>query len=105
MGPWAPWPWMVPPPYVSYYFNGGLVQPPMTPYAFHPGRAEPRKSDRITRRTRNRLSNNANRSSQKSSSKGTQKEWHPKSPSDMTLESGRQEKNVNADAVVIGTQV
>ena len=92
-------------PYAPYYFNGGWVQPPMAPYAFRPGRAAPRKSDRVTRPARNRLSNNANRSSQKSSSKGARKEWCPKSPSGMTLESGKQEQNVNADTIVVDTRV
>ncbi len=39
-GSWAPGPWMAPPPYATYYmggFNGGWGQPPMAPYAFHPG--------------------------------------------------------------------
>ena len=45
-GSWAPGPWMAPPPYAPYYmggFNGGWGQPPMTPCAFHPGWAEPRR--------------------------------------------------------------
>ena len=80
------------------------MQPPMAPYAFHPGWAAPRKSvhDRITRPVRDRLSYGANRSSQ---SKNTQKVWLPKSPCAETLESGKpKDHNTNADSVMLGTQ-
>ena len=77
----------------------------MAPYAFHPEWTTPRKSirDRISQPVRDRLGNGANQSLQKSSNKGLRKEWHPKSLSDMTLESGKQEQNVNTNIVVIGT--
>ena len=78
------------------------MQPPMAPYAFHPGWAAPRKSvhDRITRPVRDRLGNNANRSFRNN---GAQKMWRPKSPSAGNSEPGkRQEPNANAGSIVIG---
>ena len=105
--PWALGPWMAPPPYAPYYFNGRWEQPPMALNAFHPKWTAPRRSvrDRISQPVRDRLGNGADRSLQKSSNKGLQKEWRPKSPSDRTLESNKQEQNVNTNIVVIGTQV
>ena len=49
------------------------------------------------------MGNGVNRSLQKSSNNGLRKEWRPKSPSDMTLESGKQKQNVNTN-IVIKTQ-
>ena len=79
------------------------MQPPMAPYAFHPGWAAPRKSvhDRITRHVRDRLSYDANRSFQ---SKGAQKVWRPKSPCAETAESGKaKDHKTNASSVVSGS--
>ena len=45
-GSWVPTPWMAPPPYAPYYgggFSDGWWQPPIAPYAFHLGRAAPRR--------------------------------------------------------------
>ena len=66
LGSWTPTPWMSQPPYAPYYmrdFNGGWGQPPMAPYAFHLGWAEPRRPvhERLSYPTRGHLNNGVNR--------------------------------------------
>ena len=82
------------------------MQPPMAPYAFHPGWAAPRKSvhDRITRPVRDRLSYNTNRSPQKYS-KDDEKERRPTSPCAEISESSKQrEKRPNVSSIIVGTR-
>ena len=99
---------MPPLPYAPYYmggFNGGRGQPPMTPYAFHPGWTEPRRPvrERLSYPTRGRLNNGVNRPMQNNQERISKQVWHAKSPS-AAVESGKGEENINADSLILGTE-
>ena len=99
---------MAPPPYAPYYmggFNGGWEQPPMAPYAFHPGWAEPRRPmrERFSYPTRGRLNNGVNRPMQNNQEKISKQVWRAKSPS-AAVESGKGKEKVDAGSLILGTE-
>ena len=101
---------MAPPPYAPYYmggYNGVWGQPPIAPYAFHPGWAEPRRPirERLSYPTRGRLYNGANRPMQDNHGRVGKQVWRAKSPrAEISQPSKQKEKNTSAETIMIGTK-
>src|ERR1041385_1542301 len=106
----APPPYALP-PYGPYYigkFDGRWEQPPMAPYAFHPGWVAPRKSvhERISYPIQDRLSYGANRSMQSHPKEASGKMWRAESSSAIIPESAKtKEDGIGVKTFMVGTEV